>query len=1064
MTFYTTPESLSEPVKSSSADHEADITETQNSSMNSIQDNTVDSSKRTELAGESMNDSPISEPNISGYGEYISLKSFSAETRSKEENDRGEISKDNTEVYTESTNTGGTIKKEENDTEEVQDNTEVYTENTGTEETSMRQEIDKEKLQQDNTEVYTESTSTGEMSTKEGNDGQEIQDSTDVYTESTSSTNLVTTYSSKEDDLDMSLGQMKNKIAETWFDETTTTQPHIVDSKEAKNNKMDEYINSADGTITVKHSSDVGGMMKDGGGLWFIGEVKKYSVESVTYGTSPDTIQQEITTNTSEDDKEGGRGTESIQFKISVSSREGNVEGNANESIADDDNESETSSEEISQNKYDENNLEAGSFQNSNTTADADDHTQATEHEPRDTVPVITLQNDMESSHMGVVLPDLENKKMQVDFDIKKIETNPLAGREAEINTSLEYSNITNKNIADDLRKSELGSQTFLNSNEEENEGITTDDSSTASFTTTPTTQITSEFQTTETTEVSKFNMGLGETAYSTNLMHDSTTEAQNEEFMSPTDGSTTPDILEGEHPLNNKEFEETTEHTQTSTTEELQDATTVNSLSDHSSTEEGKAELYTSDEGTSLTELVTESFTDSFGNTDSSNETEKLYSTTQTTEHYEKVPDVAAAFKSNKAADISETSDILSKEWLAYDKLTTEKSTEVVHQTSPNEDKEQELFTTVNYSHDEISHSHESESGDKTDLPVAIDTTRPVGTTESMLTTFSSLETTEKFDNRLSNDDPQTSTDKFSNEIQTTESNGTDTGSEEMDVTSREDGTSAASDYSVKESKMSLWQISSSEHSKEDNSWKGTDASNSEVTSKENYDINEDSKLSGSDESESWNSNIHKNSGAKQPNEFDKIHQESLNSENMSNNYHQHGSDKSVPIKEVKSDYYSGDSYEQSFHDIYGPGDYYVTSSESVLTHNTTDELSEAISTVTSPSSQEQFTEIITVRSNDNEGKESYSELYVDTDTTAMPNDSSTAATNKTESALESTTPGLLKNVYNSEEIANLSEIKIGNLVEDSQDTKSENLGMFKVEEAVYDASVSSEENDSTE
>jgi hypothetical protein len=877
--------------------------------------------------------------------------------------------------------------------------------------------------------------------------------------------------------MDISSGQMKDKIAETWSDETTTTQNHhILDSEEAKINKTDEYVNSAAATTTVIYPSDDKGMMKDGGSLWFIGEDKKSSVDSVTYGTSQETVQHEVTTNISEDDKEGGSGTESIQFEASVRSREGSDEGTANESTGDDDNESKTSSGELGPNKYDENNPKAGSFEDSNTktTTDIDDHTQAFEHEPRDTVPVITLQNDMESSHMGIVLPDLDNNKMQVDYDIKKIETNPLVGTEAEINTSLEYSNITNKNTADDLNKSELGGKTFQTSNEEESEGITTDESSTVSFTTTPTSEVTSEFQATETTEVSEFNMGQGETAYSTKnhlsiaslSMHDSRTEAHNEEFMSPTDGSTTPDILEGEHPLNSKELEQTAEHTQTTAIEELQEATTVNSKSDNSGIQESETELYTSDEGISHTEPVRESFTGSFGNTDSPNETEgSIHSTTHTTELNKKVPDAAVAFKSNKAADISETTDILPKEWLTYDQLTTETNTEVVPQTSPNEDKAEEFSSTVNYSHNKTGHSYESKSGEKTDQPVEIDTTKTVWTTESMLTTFNSLETTDKFDNRPSNDDSETSADEFSNNIQTTKDNDTDTASEETDVTTTEHGTSTTSDYSLKETKMPVWQNSSSEHSDEHNRWEGTDAKNPDVITQKNFYINEDSKLGGSDESESWNSNINKKSWAKQPNKFDKIHPESLNSEDKSTDYYQHGSDESVSTQEVKSAFYSGDSYEQSFHDIYGPGDYYVTSSESGLTYNTTDERSEAISTVTNPSSQEQFTVSTTVRSSDNEDKESYSQVYVDTDTTVTPTDSSTiGATNKTESALESTTPGLFENVYNSGEITNVSEIKVENSVEDSQDIKFENLGMFKVEEALYDASVSNEENDSTE
>lgn len=1023
MTFYATSETLSELIKSSSAD------QIQNSSVKNIQDNIVDSAKRIELAGESMNDSPIPEPNSSDYGQDISLTSSSAETRCKEDNDKEEISKNNTEVYTESTNTGETTEREEDDKEETQDTTEVKTENTGTEETSTRQKDakDEEESQKDSTEVYTESTSTGETSKQERNDEEELQQvSTEVYTEST--------ISNKEDEMDMSSEQMEDKIAETRSDETTTTH------------------NSADVTTTVIYPSDENGMMKDGGTMWFIGEVKS-SVESVTHGTSQETVQHEITTIAIEDDKEVGSGTESTQFEAFVGSREGSDEGTSHESTGDDGNKFNISSGELGQNKYDENNPEAGSFENSNTNSTAD-HTQATEHEPRDSVPVITLQNDMESSHMGIVLPDLDNNKMQVDYDIKKIETNPTVGTEAEINTSLEYNNITNKITADYLDKSELGGKTFQTSNEEESEGITTDESTDdASFTTTPTSEVTSEFQSTETTEMNEFSMGQGKTGLSAAslLTHDSQTEAQDEESMNPTDGSTTPDILEGEHPLNTKEFEQTTEHTQTTPTDEPKDATTANTISDDSGTQDTKAEMYSSDKDISHTESTRESFTDSFGNIDSSSETENsMHSTTHTIQLNKKILDAAVAFKNNKVEDI------LPKEWFTYDQLTTETNTEAVPQTSPNEDKAEEFPSTINYSHDKIRNSYESKSVEKTDRPVEIDTTKPVWTTESIMTSFDSSETTGKIDNRPSNDDSQTSADELSNEIQTTIN--IDTDSEETNVTITEHGTSTISDYSLKETKIPFWYIPSLEHSEESNRSEGTDTS-SDVTSENNFNINEDSKQGGSDES--LNSNTYKKSWAKQPNEFDKIHPESLNVEDKSTDYNQHGSGESVSMKEVKSAFYSGDSYEQSFLDLYGPGDYYVTSSESDLTYNTTDERGEATSTVTIPGSQEQFTESTTVRSSDNEDKESYSQVNVDTDTTVTPTDSSiTAATNETESALESTTPRLSENVYNSGEISNLSEIKVWNSLEDSQDAKFENMGMIKVEEALYDASVSNEEN----
>jgi hypothetical protein len=1182
MTFYSTPETLSESVNPSPAYHKADITETQYSSQENIRDNTVDSLKRTELAAEIMNDSPIIDPNTSDYGQDISVKSSSVETRNEENNDKEEMSQEKTEVYTESTSFGETSKREENDKEEAQGNSEVYVESTSTEETSMRKEDNKVDLQQgstkvytessgseetsrregndeeekqDNTKIYTESTSTEETSKKEGNDEEEKeqdntkiytestgteetskkvgndeeekqdntkiytgntgteetskkagndgeekqgnikiytgntatgetskeewngeeeqQDNTEIYAESTSNADLFTTHSAEEDEMNISSGQIKNKIAETVSDQTTTAQNNdSLDSEKAKNNK----VNSADDTTTVLYPSDYNGMLKDGGGLWHIGELEKSSVETVTYETSQETIHHETATNTSEDDNERGSGTESIQSETSVDSREGIDDGIANEPV-EDDNESKMDSGKLGQDKYGENNPEADSFENSNTTIIPEEHTQASEHEPKDAVPVITLENDIESSNMGIVLPDLDNDKMQVDYDITKIQTNPLVSREAEINTSSGNNNITNS-TEDDQNESDLDGKTLQTSNKEDSEGITTDESTGATFTTTPATEVTSEFQTTETTETSELKIGHGKTSYRTKislsvaslLMHDGQTKEENEEIMTPTDGSTTPDILEGEYPLNAKGFEQTTEHTDTTATAEVQDVTTVNSVGDNSSTEQTTAILYTSDEGISHTEPVRESFTDSFGNTGSSDETETIiYSTTDATEPNEKILVAAVTLESNETANNSETSDILPHKWLKDDKHTkTEASTEVVPQPSPNEDKTEESSSTAHYSLDEIRHSHESKSAETTDQPVGTDTTKPEWTTESMLTTFNSLENTHRFDNRPSSDDSQTSADESSNEIHTTEDNGGDTASEEMDATSKEYGTLTTSDYNLKEIVMPFQHSPFFEHSEEHNGWEDIDTSNSDAISKKNFDVSEGSKGGGSDESESWNSNTDKKSGAKEPNKLDKNHPEYLQPEDNSTNYDQHTSDEYLSVKEVKSTY-SGDSYEQFFHDIYGPGDYYVSSSESGLTYSTTDEDNEVISTVTSPSTEEQFTESTVLRSRDDEDKESYLQVYVDTDTTTAATDSSTTtttttATNKTESALETTTSGLLKNVYNSAKITNLSDTKVEHSVEDSQDIKLENMGMFKVEDAQYDHSESNEENDSVQ
>ena len=66
--FYTTPETSSESGKSSSVGYETDNAETSNLSQENIQDNTVDTSKWTELL-EEKGSSPMTGPNtLDDYG------------------------------------------------------------------------------------------------------------------------------------------------------------------------------------------------------------------------------------------------------------------------------------------------------------------------------------------------------------------------------------------------------------------------------------------------------------------------------------------------------------------------------------------------------------------------------------------------------------------------------------------------------------------------------------------------------------------------------------------------------------------------------------------------------------------------------------------------------------------------------------------------------------------------------------------------------------------------------------------------------------------------------------
>jgi hypothetical protein len=149
--------------------------------------------------------------------------------------------------------------------------------------------------------------------------------------------------------------------------------------------------------------------------------------------------------------------------------------------------------------------------------------------------------------------------------------------------------------------------------------------------------------------------------------------------------------------------------------------------------------------------------------------------------------------------------------------------------------------------------------------------------------------------------------------------------------------------------------------------------------------------------------------------------------------------------------------------HDFYGIGDYYVSSSESGLTYNVTDMHSDATSTVTSTSSEEQFTDLLTSRSTDNGNEGRNVQEYTDSETTMRPTESD--ETNRPETALESTTPVPLEIVHNSTEITKTSEANIKNSLEDNQNAASldGSVAMWKLEQALYESSGSHQENYST-
>jgi hypothetical protein len=1047
---------------------------------------------------------------VQGSTEAYSESTDTGEKSEIEGNDKGEV-QGNTEAYTESTDTGERSEIEGNDKEEVQDNTDAYIENTGTVEASKMEGNDKEmqkdntdiyaastdtgntskgerneneELQQDDTEVYVDSIGTGETRKREGNNKEELQeDGTDVFTKST--INSFPTHRSEEDKTESSSGKITNKVAETWFDETPTTpNHHILESEEAKNNdNLNEDISSVYATKTEDN-----GMVKDGGAVWYVGEFRESSTETIMYETSQETEKHEITRNISEH-KEVGSGTDPTQYETSVNSREGIVTGSTG---GDDDIESLAGSGEIDQGKYHEDNTETGSTEKSSTTAVPDKYTQLNEHESKDTVPVVTFQSSMELHHMDLVVPGLDNTKLQVDYDINTTEENPVIGIDSKINAISEYNgvtnitNVTNISSSDDLNTSDLHEKTVHNSSEE-SENINKDESSTsltistASLTTNPTTDITSELQNTERTESSEPTTVQSETVFGTKirfsvaslLMHDSATKTQNEEITSSTVNFTTPDVLEGEHPLNTKESERRTEQTEATVRETLQDVTAANSVIDSNNMQESKTVPHISEEGVSHTVQTSESITESDWNTAPEDETEKsVYFTAGATEGSEKILGAVGAFMNNKTANTTETSDILPKEWLKTHQVTTITNPDAVHmdedksQTAFNHDKAEEFTSTVNYSYDESSYLYESTIGDRSDQSKETDTTTEWAN-ESMSTTSITLENTDKVHDYPSNEnDSQMSAQDFFNESRSDKKNGTDNVSEEMDATAGEHGISTTN-YNSYEREMPFSHNLFSQHSKKHNETEGSDTSTTDIIPQGDPGFIEGGILGRPGENESWSSDAVKKSWNKQPNKFEKNYHESFSTEDKSTDDDQHGSDEPVFVKEVQSAVYSSSSYEINSHDFYGIGDYYVSSSESGLTYNMTDVHSEAASTVTSTSSEEQSTDLTTARSRDNDNEGSTAQEFANNETTTRLTES--AETNRTETALESTTPGPLENVHSSGEITKPSEIKTKNSLEDNQnaeslDTKSdENVAIWKLEQDLYESSDSHQENYST-
>ncbi|PSN30843.1 hypothetical protein C0J52_25715 [Blattella germanica] len=187
MTLYTSSPSPLEQKHPSSSEYESDDDAESNNSDNILQDNTVDSSKRVDILGEILSDSPYSAPNsLNEYEEEPPVKSSStdiSETETLDEN--------MSEVYTERTSIPSIVEETEHtdieessenvkSTDDSTQNSEIQSESTSAKPTDQSQEIINGETENSKTEeVTTENPSEITTVVVHLSDGSKTHDSED---------------------------------------------------------------------------------------------------------------------------------------------------------------------------------------------------------------------------------------------------------------------------------------------------------------------------------------------------------------------------------------------------------------------------------------------------------------------------------------------------------------------------------------------------------------------------------------------------------------------------------------------------------------------------------------------------------------------------------------------------------------------------------------------------------------------------------------------------------------------------------------------------------------------
>lgn len=165
MSFYpsTSPETI---------DYQGDMAETSNTSGENIQDNSVDSSKKTDAI---LNDGPVFGSNAISdyYEEESSLKPASTETGNENNDNTEKLYQDSTELHIKRVNITETSSEDEIEKEKSPNDNTEHPENADSVVTSSE---DKEELQGDSTEPQSETVMSEDNSNYNRDDKEELQE------------------------------------------------------------------------------------------------------------------------------------------------------------------------------------------------------------------------------------------------------------------------------------------------------------------------------------------------------------------------------------------------------------------------------------------------------------------------------------------------------------------------------------------------------------------------------------------------------------------------------------------------------------------------------------------------------------------------------------------------------------------------------------------------------------------------------------------------------------------------------------------------------------------------